>query len=126
MVDDDDYPDKYQECTSTTVSVDALDVILSNVSDTLVFTLDALGAVEEDFGCAGMCTISSLYSFSDTAEGLPTQNCSVAIVNFAIEVGKKTSIWSWIFGIPLLFSAIFTCFLWNKKHSKIESPLLGH
>lgn len=33
---------------------------------------DAIGLLEETMNCAGMCSVSPYYSFSDTSRGPPT------------------------------------------------------
>jgi len=85
----------------------------------------ALGAVETDFGCGGMCQVSNLYSFSEVSRGPPTQNCSIALTEFITEVSSTTKGWFWTFSSIIFLCGAYLSFFWSKKHNKLESPLLG-
>lgn len=52
---------------------------VSNVT----FGLNALGAVENEFTCAGFCKKSIFYTFSEVDNGPPFQNCTIALSEFA-------------------------------------------
>jgi len=90
--------------------------------------LTALGAIEDDFGCAGMCRKSTYYSFSDASKGLVDEYCQKQITNWLRDAAPYTAGWMWTFGILTLLCAIFMCLLWQKdEHVLIgSSPLLGH
>jgi len=87
--------------------------------------MTALGAVETDFGCAGMCGESSFYSFSEVSRGPPTQNCSIAVTNFVSEVSSSAKGWFWSFASIIFVCGVYLSFYWSEKHNKLESPLLG-
>jgi len=81
---------------------------ISNLTSGFAFGVDIMGGVEKDFDCAGMCTISTYYTFSDIGDGMPTQNCSRALDSFVGKASNVASIWFGIFG-GLTF--IITCFV---------------
>jgi len=60
-----DSSDKFQECPAANVSGSKYDIIFSNITNNTKFGMDAVGAIEEDFSCAGFCTAAAFYSFSD-------------------------------------------------------------
>ena len=89
------------------------------------FALGAMGGVEYDFNCAGMCKTSTYFTFSNVTKGAPTQNCSVAVEHFAHEVGKTAKAWFWVFFTFIFLAAVYFCPLWSKDYNHLSSPLLG-
>jgi len=110
----------------TEATFTALDLSLQEAVNDTRFGFDAMGAVEYDFQCAGMCQKSNIYSFSDTSMGPPPQNCSVAVVNFANSVTSKMAWYCWFWGISLFACGVFMCFMWGQTNNKLTHPLLGH
>jgi hypothetical protein len=47
------------------------DLKLENATGLTKFGMDAMGAVETDFKCAGMCQVSTFYTFSNVTRGPP-------------------------------------------------------
>jgi len=79
--------------------------------------LGALGALEEDFECAGMCHPAKYYSFSDASTGVPSTGCKNQIVSFLDRAGPYAAGWMWTFGILTLLCAIFMSLMWSEKHN---------
>jgi len=48
---------------------------LKNATKYVELGLTALGAMEEDFECSGMCEAATYYSFSDASKGVPETGC---------------------------------------------------
>jgi hypothetical protein len=66
---------RVQECTVYLEAAYAsYNVDFDDVGD-LVTYLDLFGDLESEFDCSGICTIQSVYYFSDSSNGLPTQKC---------------------------------------------------
>jgi hypothetical protein len=99
--------------------------LLKNATKYVELGLTALGAMEEDFECSGMCAPATFYSFSDASKGVPEYGCKAKIVEFLDNAGPYAAGWMWTFGILTLFCAIFMSLLWTEKHNLIHSPLLG-
>jgi len=126
MFNSSDYKAKYQNCdlTNAVLNLTEASILLSNATNDTRFGIDAMGAVELDFSCAGMCQNSYIYSFSNTSYGPPNQNCSIAVTNWVEMVTGKMANYCWTFGFLLLFCGIFMCFLWVPDSHKLHSPLL--
>jgi hypothetical protein len=78
--------------------------------------LDALGAVEDEFTCSGMCRVSLFYTFSDVANGPPFQNCTEAIADFAEDYFPCWGTRFFIHSVSLLMALIATGFItFGKK-----------
>jgi len=107
-----------------------LNETLANITNNTKFGVNALGAVESDFNCAGMCKNTTLFTFSNVTVGPPTiygefGNCSYALENFANNVAKTAKTWYWIFFSVLTVAALYLSSLWWKDHNHLHSPLLG-
>ena len=87
--------------------------------------LNALSAIEHDFVCAGMCTQSRFYSFSDVGEGPTSRNCTQAINEYLESTTSATAGWFWAFGVITLLSFFYMIAFAARKHSELEHPLLG-
>jgi len=88
--------------------------------------LAALGGMETDLECAGMCSPvpATFYTFSDVAVGKPTQNCSIAAETFLNNAAPYVAGCLWTFGLLTLICAAFVSLLYTKKTADISSPLL--
>jgi len=58
--------------------------------------------------------------------GQPENNCTHNINDFMKHAAKTAQGWFWTFFAITFICFLYTCFLWDKKHHSIESPLLGH
>lgn len=66
---------KVQECTVYLEAAYAdYDVDFDDI-DAIIRYLDLFGDLEKEFSCSGICTIQSVYYFSDSSQGQPTQKC---------------------------------------------------
>jgi hypothetical protein len=83
-----------------------------------------MGAVENDFSCAGMCGKSYLYTFSDVRKGPPPQNCSQALNDFVETAATKAVRWFYTYFFITFVCALYMCLLWKKQHNHLDSPLL--
>jgi len=89
------------------------------------FGMNAMGAAEKDFQCAGMCVRNNFYTFSEVEDGLPYQHCADGATIWTYNNAKCVYIAFWIFGsLTALFATYIQLLLWEKRHS-IHSPLLG-
>jgi len=125
MLDNSEMSHNYQDCDLTTAVFNVTDELLKNITENVKFGMAALGGVEADFGCAGMCASSNLYSFSEVSNGPPTTNCSIGVTTFISEVSSSTQKWFWTFATLTLLCGAYLSFFWSEKHNKLESPLLG-
>jgi len=89
--------------------------------------LNALGGMEYDFECAGMCAgPATFYTFSDVAMGVPTSNCSIAFEKWLNDSAPYLSGCLWTFGILTAICAAFVSMLFTRKTNDIDtSPLLS-
>jgi hypothetical protein len=55
MVDSDIWADNFQDCPVSQVVMNEVTYNMGNATENAKFGLDAMGAVELDFTCAGMC-----------------------------------------------------------------------
>jgi hypothetical protein len=66
---------KVQECTVYLEAAYAdYNVDFDDIGDIITY-LDLFGDLESEFDCSGICTIQSVYYFSDSSKGAPTQKC---------------------------------------------------
>jgi len=61
----------FQDCPGVNSVLSNDNGKLANATGLANFGLEAMGAVETDFSCAGMCGNSYLYTFSDVTRGPP-------------------------------------------------------
>jgi hypothetical protein len=71
MFESDTWAHNYQDCNLTQAVLDVSEYVLTNATKNAKFGMTALGAVETDFACAGMCGESSFFSFSEVSRGPP-------------------------------------------------------
>ena len=98
---------------------------LANATNNTKFALSALGGVETDFNCSGACKTSLTFTFSNVTHGPPSQNCSIAVEHFAVQVAKTARTWFWLYFALTLFAALYLVSHWSKEHNKLRTPLLG-
>ena len=85
-----------------------------------------LTIIEDDFNCAGVCTPSSYYLFTDVNRGKPVGNCKSAISEkLGTYIHPKG--WAMIFIGGLGFLACLLAFcIFNVKRSKQFMPLFAY
>jgi len=99
---------------------------LKNATTMVNLGLEAMGGMETDFQCAGMCDKpATFYTFSDVTQGPPKRNCSIAVENWLNDAAPYTQGSLLSFGFAMLICGAFMCLLWSNKHHSIESPLLS-
>lgn len=62
---------RFQNCNISTTIFHVSDLKIENATGMVKFGMDAMGAVETDFHCAGMCGTSPFYTFSNVTRGPP-------------------------------------------------------
>lgn len=88
--------------------------------------LEALGAMEQDFMCAGMCDLSRYYTFSDVSIGKPSITCKEAVTDVVSSNATFAAIWFWIFTVLTLGCFIVIAMMSSRKyHDDLVEPLIG-
>lgn len=117
--------ENFQDCPGVNQTLASDNVILQNITENVNFGVNALGAIEYDLKCAGFCTQSPFYTFSNVTWGPTYQNCSIAIENFAENAAHTVQVFNWITFSIVFLSALYLTTLWFEKYNQLHSPLLG-
>jgi len=123
MKNNETFAHNFQECPISTSTLTSTEKVFHNLTNNTEFGMHAMGALELDFSCAGMCTYSPIYSFSEVSRGPPERSCAIAVEDSVEKVSSKVALWCGIFGLVTLICAIFSCFIWNLKDEQYDITL---
>jgi hypothetical protein len=84
-----------------------------------------LTILENDYNCAGMCTQSDFYMFSEVNRGSPEQSCSSALSDKLKSGCKKWGITFLIFGIFGLVCALVAggLYFWASRRNEYNRTM---
>lgn len=73
--------------------------------------LNVMRKLEEKFDCAGICTTSTYYTFSDVNRGQPTDECSQKLMDILLKYSKEIGAVTVVIAGVLLLIMVFSCCL---------------
>lgn len=76
--------------------------------------------LEEKFDCAGVCTTSTYYVFSDLNRGQPTDECSQKLMDTLLKYSKQIGAVTIVIAVVLLLIMVFSCCLCCHPNKKSE------
>ncbi len=114
----------FQSCNETLV-ITIIDEsgIAGPYADNITESMLALQYMETAFGCAGMCELSSFYTFSNLDQSPPVINCTLAVEKIIDENFIIYGVISFVIGGALfmgLAASFITCCCYKKRDGYME------
>ena len=82
--------------------------------------VDVMKYLEENYNCAGVCTTSTYYVFSDVNRGMPTDECAQKLMDTLLTYSKQIGAVTIVIAIALLLVMVFSCCLCCHPQKKNE------